>query len=595
MPRTLSNDQLLLKTLVESQHIESGSSLDLDAFFSRFVAEQLLKDIDLSEDDLDNADVDGPNDGGIDHALLLVDGVYCVDNDDVPQIRDHADLEVILIQSKHQYGFGEEPLNRLNSSLGFLLDLGYDWKKDADKLRPRFNDDVFRFFERFRDMIRQNITKSPTLSFRLIYACMGDQRHDNLIHKVSEITRTVRRAFSDARCDIEFFGAAKLLETYRSSPTTRFTLPISQKIEVEDTAIVVITELKSLYEHLLRNEYGSLRENLFDANVRDYQGNTDINKAISETLLANRSNEEFWWLNNGITMLSSKTERMAYSITVENPQIVNGMQTSSEIFRYFDQHRDRITDDKRKILIKILTVPDDQGALRDRIIRATNSQNQISNISLRATDKIQRDIEDYLLEKGLYYDRRRNYYRNKRKARKDIVTMQFLAQAINSILNSQPHASRARPSSITQTEKGYREIFPAERRVELFYSCADFMRFIDARVNRVANATRAHRQNIRFFVAFAAGQSVIDGRRTDEERAAVLLARDFQDGELESIIAAVQEAFTEGTRLARFTEDRFAKNSEALHFVSRAVYPVATRFGRRGDIFKKLSGDLLQR
>ena len=57
-------------------------------------------------------------------------------------------------------------------------------------------------------------------------------------------------------------------------------------------------------------------------------------------------------------------------------------------------------EEKRNILIRVI-VPETEET-RDKIIRATNSQTAIPKSSLRATDSIHRQIEDYLKPRGLY-------------------------------------------------------------------------------------------------------------------------------------------------------------------------------------------------
>ena len=96
------------------------------------------------------------------------------------------------------------------------------------------------------------------------------------------------------------------------------------------------------------------------------------------------------------------------SITIENVQIVNGLQTSECIYRYFvgDEHE----QEDRVVLIKIL--PCDTIAIADDITRSTNNQTEVMSSSLRATDKIQEDIEDILKKEDMYYERRVNYYVN---------------------------------------------------------------------------------------------------------------------------------------------------------------------------------------
>lgn len=151
-----------------------------------------------------------------------------------------------------------------------------------------------------------------------------------------------------------------------------------------------------------------MRKYLFDSNVRDFMGINAVNGDILDTLENRKNNEDFWWLNNGITILCSSAVAIGKSITIENVQIVNGLQTSECIYRYFvgDEHE----QEDRVVLIKIL--PCDTIAIADDITRSTNNQTEVMSSSLRATDKIQEDIEDILKKEDMYYERRVNYYVN---------------------------------------------------------------------------------------------------------------------------------------------------------------------------------------
>ena len=51
---------------------------------------------------------------------------------------------------------------------------------------------------------------------------------------------------------------------------------------------------------------GVFQESLFDANVRDYEGDVAVNSGIRATLIEARHDEEFWWLNNGVTIVATK-------------------------------------------------------------------------------------------------------------------------------------------------------------------------------------------------------------------------------------------------------------------------------------------------
>ena len=104
---------------------------------------------------------------------------------------------------------------------------------------------------------------------------------------------------------------------------------------------------------------------------------------------------------------------------------------------------------------------------RDQIIKATNSQTAIPPASLRATERIHRDIEDYFASRGLFYDRRKNYYKNQGRPICDIVSIPFLAQAVLAVALQEPDNSR-RPSSLLKEDVDHERIFNPKLPLDLF-------------------------------------------------------------------------------------------------------------------------------
>ena len=126
-----------------------------------------------------------------------------------------------------------------------------------------------------------------------------------------------------------------------------------------------------------------------------------VNEDIRSTLIDIES-PDFWWLNNGVTILATGASVIGKSIQIEDIQIVNGLQTSESIFRHF--HDGGQDPKERSVLVKVIVSKDEN--VRDTIIRATNNQTMVELASLHATDKIQRDIEDILKRNDIYYERR---------------------------------------------------------------------------------------------------------------------------------------------------------------------------------------------
>lgn len=124
-------------------------------------------------------------------------------------------------------------------------------------------------------------------------------------------------------------------------------------------------------------------------------------------------------------------------ISIENPQIVNGLQTTETIYKYFSEGG--IDEKNRKVLVKIIISSNNKT--RDRIIKATNNQTPINQHSLHATDKIQRDIEDIMLKNELYYERRENYYINQGVSKDLIISPTYLACGFVSLILKLPNQS----------------------------------------------------------------------------------------------------------------------------------------------------------
>ena len=140
--------------------------------------------------------------------------------------------------------------------------------------------------------------------------------------------------------------------------------------------------------------------------------------------------------------------------------------------------------------------------MRARIIKATNSQTQIPIASLRATELIHRDIEEYLRPHGLSYDRRKNHYKNEGKPIEKIVGIPHLAQSVMSLALLRPNDARARPSSLLKRSEDYDKVFNRDYPIGLYLSCAAIMKRVDHFISsESAQLDRKDQTNFRLYVA----------------------------------------------------------------------------------------------
>ncbi len=178
------------------------------------------------------------------------------------------------------------------------------------------------------------------------------------------------------------------MDSHRKSKRFSLSLPFLEHVATGKESYVLLVRLED-YWKFVSDETGRLRRYLFDSNVRDYLGSNPVNEDIGRSL-ADENGPDFWWLNNGVTILATNATIPGKTIQLQDIQIVNGLQTTETVFRHFQGGAKESRD--RALLVKILVSSDAQA--RDRIIRATNNQTLVEVAALHATDKVQRDIEE---------------------------------------------------------------------------------------------------------------------------------------------------------------------------------------------------------
>lgn len=180
-------------------------------------------------------------------------------------------------------------------------------------------------------------------------------------------------------------------------------------------------------------------------------------------------------MNNGITIIGSQAHIVGNSITIQNVQIVNGLQTSESIFNYFSNHSGK--NDKRSVLIKLLITNDPDT--NKSIIYATNNQTNVNVTALRATDKIQHDIEDILKSHGIYYDRRTNYYHNQGVSENSIISPLTLAAGYICLFFKNPYIATSLKQKFMRDDYKYELVFSPRTDLSVWYPIAFLLKKTD--------------------------------------------------------------------------------------------------------------------
>jgi hypothetical protein len=496
-----SNDQVILNHLLEKRKQTIAPELHDSSFFELFVSEQLLKNYDLSYDEIEAGVVGKGNDGGIDSLYCFVNGQLVGDDPDFSSLKSNITIDLIIIQSKTSAGFTENVLSKFILTTQDLLDL----TNPIDVLLTTYNSKLLNNVGNFRKVYLDLSNKFPEFNVTYYYASKGDEVHPNVQRRVAKLEQTVKQIFSNCNFAFRFIGARELLDLVRHQPTETLPLKVAETpISTGQIASICLVNLSDYYA-FITDEHGELRRGIFEANVRGYLGDVDVNRAIGETLTQTDAQEDFWWLNNGITILASEAPLNGKILTIRDAQIVNGLQTSMEVYSYFRKAEGNdVTLTSRNILVRVIVPPTENS--RNRIIKATNNQTNIPIASLRATERIHEDIEQFFETQGLFYDRRKNYYKNLGYPMNQIVSITYLAQAVIAILLHEPSISRSKPAAFIRDKKSYERVFNTSYPISLFCTCAKVLKAIDTYLlsENIPDEIRGHENNVKFHLAMFA-------------------------------------------------------------------------------------------
>ena len=405
----------------------------------------------------------------------------------------------------------------------------------------------------------------------------GPRRSQPDKHEVAIKAKDLERQFCDvmpgATAMVEFLGAAQLWKRANAVPS--YTSQLSyQENATSGTGHVALVKLRD-YMTFLTDENGRLRRHIFDLNVRDYQGDVEVNREMRDSL-DNAVGPEFWWLNNGVTIICSKASSVSKTYILDDVQIVNGLQTSHTVHRVLRDAPDDHPAFERSVLVRILVTGDDP-VTRDRVIRATNRQTSVPAASLRATDDIQRNIESYFSAHDWFYDRRKNFYRNSGKSPERIVSIPLLAQAVMAMGLSRPDNSRARPSSLLKRDEDYDKIFSASVALPIYLWLAMSQKGVDAfLLSEDAGATTQERTNLRFHLAMVAAAKLLGDRVHAPVQLDQLATTDrsITEADLALCLGELRESFSLYADKSGDAADKIAKGSDFIEFLLTRVLPV---------------------
>jgi hypothetical protein len=490
-----ADSSYVLKSIIEKSRQQDKPAWKPDKYFELFAAQQTLKlrRFNLDPTEIESGIVGGADDGGVDGFYLFVNRKF-VREDTEPQIFKDQQLnfELVILQAKHTTSFEESVPQKLRDFAEQCLPMGSTLGTAQQKI---FGEPVLTAVKKFHDIYDLGLLKQPKLTIFYAHISLGEQIDPKVDVRRDLVVAKTREIFPTADVHYAYLTGTNLLTLFNQHPEQTIPLVTQHYFDSklhERSGYICLATLPDFYDFIA--DKGVLQEHLFEANVRAHAPDVKVNKGISTTL-ANPEQEDFWWLNNGITILASTVIYNDRKLHITNPLVVNGLQTSYELFNHFFAGASR--DDKRTLLVRVIVI-DTESATSDKIITATNSQTKIEAINLHATEQIQRHIEMALRAHDLYYDRRKNYYRNQGISVQKIVTIGSMAQAVAAIVLQQPDSARARPTTVA--EKNYSALFSDKAPLPMYPKCAMVIKRVDAYLDGL-DLARGEKLNLLFYVA----------------------------------------------------------------------------------------------
>lgn len=147
---------------------------------------------------------------------------------------------------------------------------------------------------------------------------------------------------------------------------------------------------------------------LFHKNIRNVLGKTEVNDELQQTI--QNSPDNFWYFNNGITIIADKIEKSMIGGTgndlgafrLQNASIVNGAQTISSIGASAVNFPEKV----KKVFVsaRFISLQDSAPGFGNEVTKSNNRQNRIENRDFVSQDPQQVRLKEELAHDSIIYN-----------------------------------------------------------------------------------------------------------------------------------------------------------------------------------------------
>jgi hypothetical protein len=421
---------------------------------------------------------DGGNDGGFDAAYIAQSG--------------EGALNVVLFQAKYTRDLEGEsnfPANAVEKSVNTI-------KNIFDPARQmQLNDKSRGTVDEIRSILADGVI--PYVTFVLI---------NNGLKWNKDAQNHIDNEFSGQKqVEFVYFNHQDIIRYVNKHDKIDEILALTGKAIKEDfnykEVILGRVSVKEIARIL--DKYG---DDLLDKNIRKYLGINAVNKAIQDTLLDDSMRSNFFFYNNGITMICSYFDYNAlqkedWKVQTHSLQIINCGQTCKIIHQVLKNNSDKDFSDTT-VLLRLYALRTDESVI-EGITRATNSQNPVDFRDLKSNDEAQRLLEQGAKELGYVYKPKKD-----NQTSTETIPSSVAAEAVFAVWRKKPHLAKYKKGEFFNVY--YNDIFDDLNAAQMIIAVLIF-RMCDNYRKKISNDNniQAQRRYSQYLLAAMIGKKIL--------------------------------------------------------------------------------------
>ncbi|GIO28280.1 AIPR family protein [Ornithinibacillus bavariensis] len=377
--------------------------------------------------DIKSCITDGSDDGGLDFVYF-----------------DEEEYKVIIGQNKYSPNVSaQECLSEIHKIVNTIEDF---YKGHTGKYNKKVKEAFQNAIDRLTDETEGNI--------EIVFSSLSKFDFEGTKERIGDLENKVSQIAFYAPNDIN-----DLIEKVKSS----FEVVPEDTIKIDkaknwleydtDKQKGMFINVSSQSISRLYNKYNN--KGLFNLNIRRYIKSKSVDDGINHTL--NKNRDEFWFLNNGLTIACNDFSTDGDTIRLYNFSIVNGGQTTTLIGSYKGNNKEEFYIPCKIVASKEKMRPEHSMMFFNKIAEATNSQKPIQPKDLKSNAPEMINLQRLLKRHGIGLEIKRGEQLPKNlniKIKNDIF-----AQLVYSFVNQKPGTARSNKKSLFNNNKSYKQVF----------------------------------------------------------------------------------------------------------------------------------------